>query len=110
MLAGLIASLCLAAIFAFAKLPESETLSAQDRAVVDAAIDRLERLLPSASDKNTISYEIARTWAAAKQWPKAVDWLRKVAAANVGFDPSRDSIFAALRGSSEFDAILSVSF
>jgi len=71
-----------------------------------AEIERLEKLLPTAPDKNTITYEIARTWAAGKQWPQAVEWLRKAAALNAGLDPSRDSIFAALRGSSEFDAIL----
>jgi len=71
-----------------------------------AEIERLEKLLPTAVDKNTITYEIARTWAAGKQWPQAIEWLRKTAALKAGLDPSRDSIFAALRGSSDFDAIV----
>lgn len=51
-------------------------------------------------------YQIARTWAAAKQWPEAVEWLRKVVALKAGFDPSRDPVLAALRGTREFAAIL----
>jgi hypothetical protein len=51
---------------------------------------------------------MARTWAAAKQWPEAIQWLRKAVDPKAGLDPSRDSIFADLRGTREFDAILSV--
>ncbi|MBV9506389.1 MAG: SMP-30/gluconolactonase/LRE family protein [Acidobacteriia bacterium] len=50
---------------------------------------------------------MARTWAAAKQWPETMHWLRKVVDLRVGLDPSRDSLFADLRGTREFDAILS---
>ena len=101
-----VVSLCFAIACAAGTLPDPSPLSAADRAALGAEIDRLEKLLPIAPDKNTITYEIARTWAAGKQWPQAVEWLRKTVALNAGLDPSRDSIFAALRGSSEFDAVV----
>lgn len=102
----LIVSLCFAIVSAAGTLPEAASLSPEDRAAMSAVIDRLQKLLLTAPDKNTVTYEIARTWAAGKQWPQAIEWLRKTAALKAGLDPSRDSIFAALRGSSEFDAIV----
>lgn len=63
-------------------------------------------MLISAPDKDTVTYEIARTWAAAKQWPETIQWLRKVAGLNAGLDPGRDSIFAELHGTQEFEEIL----
>jgi hypothetical protein len=71
-----------------------------------AAVAHLEKLLAAAPDKHTVTYEMARTWAAAKQWPETIEWLKKVAAMNAGLDPSRDSIFADLRDTREFEAIL----
>jgi hypothetical protein len=71
-----------------------------------AEIARLDRLLTSAPDRATVTYQMARTWASAQQWPEAMVWLRKVAELRAGFDPSRDSIFAPLRETREFEEIL----
>jgi sugar lactone lactonase YvrE len=102
----LVLALSLAARPALAQLPASGTLSDTDRPLVRAEIGRIENLLSSAPDKATVTYEMARTWAAAKQWPEAIQWLRRVAELNAGIDPSRDSIFADLRGTREFEEIL----
>ncbi|MGH9645283.1 MAG: SMP-30/gluconolactonase/LRE family protein [Bryobacteraceae bacterium] len=99
-------ALSLAVWPAFAQLPPSGTLSDSDRPLFRAEIARLERLLSSAPDKATVTFELARTWASAKQWPETMQCLRKVAGLKLGIDPSRDSIFAPLRGTREFQAIL----
>lgn len=91
---------------ASAQLPPAQTLSDEDRQSFTAEVAQVETSLISAPDKNTITYQMARTWAAAKQWPETMQWLRKVAGLNAGFDPSRDSIFADLRGTQEFEEIL----
>jgi sugar lactone lactonase YvrE len=91
---------------ASAQLPASGTLSDSDWPLFRAEVARIEKLLISAPDKDTVTYEMARTWASAKQWPETMEWLRKVAALKAGFDPSRDSIFADLRGTKEFEGIL----
>jgi hypothetical protein len=69
-------------------------------------VARIEKLLATGSDKNTLTYVMARTWASAKQWPETAQWLRKAVGLMAGLDPSRDSVFAELRGAREFDAIL----
>lgn len=89
-----------------AQLPASGSLPEADRPAFQAEIARLEALLSSAPDKPAITYQIARTWASAKQWPETIEWLQRVAGFRAGFDPSRDSVFAGLRGTREFDAIL----
>lgn len=89
---------------AAAQLPASGTWPDADWRAIRAEIGRIERELVSAPDKNTVSYEMARTWAAAKQWPEAIVWLRKIAAS--GIDPARDSTFAALKGTKEFEEVL----
>lgn len=66
----------------------------------------MEKLLASASDKDTLAYEVARTWASAKQWPQTIEWLKKVADSRAGIDPSRDKLFVELRGTTEFAAIM----
>jgi hypothetical protein len=91
---------------ASAQLPAPGTLSDTDRPLFRAEITRIENLLVSAPDKAAVTYQMARTWAAAKQWPEAIQWLQKVAELNAGIDPSRDSIFEALRGTREFESIL----
>ena len=47
---------------------------------------------------------MARTYASAKQWPEAIEWLKKTTAA--GFDPSRDPLFSDIRNTAEFASIL----
>jgi hypothetical protein len=103
---SLVLPLSLAVWPASAQLPASGTLSDTDRLLVRAEIARIQKLLISAPDKATVTDELARTWAAAKQWPEAIQWLQKVAELNAGIDPSRDSIFAELRGTQEFEEIL----
>jgi hypothetical protein len=100
-----IGSLCFPVLIVAAQLPPSATLSDDDRAQM-RVLDHLEKLLPAAPDRNTVTCEIARTWAAGKQWPEAIEWLDKVGALKSGLDPSRDSIFIELRGSREFAAMM----
>lgn len=85
-----------------AQLPAPGDLSDADRPAVRAEIARVGALFATVPDRATISYEMARTWAFAKQWPEAMDWLRKTVALNAGIDPSRDSVFAELRSAKEF--------
>jgi hypothetical protein len=91
---------------ASAQLPVSGKLSDSDWPLFRAEVARIEKLLSSAPDKGTVTYEMARTWASAKHWPETMQWLRKVAGLRDGLDPSRDSIFAELRGTREFEEIL----
>jgi hypothetical protein len=90
---------------ATAQLPASGKFSESDGIEFRAEIARLEKMLVSAPDKSTVAYEIARTWAAGKQWPEAVEWLRRAVDSKAGFDPSREKRFAELRGSKEFEGI-----
>ncbi len=94
---------------ALAQLPAPVKLSDADpdTRLFRAEIARIEKLLNSAPDQAAVTYALARTWAAGKQWPEAIEWLRKAAEMKAGLDPSRDSIFAALRGTREFEEILS---
>ena len=101
-------ALTLAAASASAQLPASGTLSDKDRPLFRAEIARIEKLLSSLPDKATLTYEMARTFAFAKQWPEAIDWLRKAAELRVGLDPSRESVFADLHGTREFEDILAI--
>jgi hypothetical protein len=94
-------------VAASAQLPASGTLSDKDGPLLRAEVGRIEKLLSSAPDTATVTYQMAHTWAAAKQWPETMQWLRKVVDLRAGLDPSRDSVFADLRGTREFDAILS---
>jgi len=98
--------LSLAAWPASAQLPPSGTLSETDWPLFRAEIARIEKLLTAAPDRATVTYEMARTWASAKQWPETMLWLRKVAELNAGLDPSRESLFAELRGTREFEEVL----
>ena len=90
-------------------LPESGTLSATDRPLFQAEIARIEKLLANGVDKHASTYLMARTYAYAKQWPETMEWLQKVAASKAGLDPSRDGIFADLRGTREFQAIVAAA-
>jgi hypothetical protein len=99
-------TLSLAVWPASGQLPASGPLSDNDSQALHAEIARLDTLLISAPDKAVITYQMARTWAAGKQWPEAMRWLQKVADQNAGLDPSRGSIFAELRGTREFEGIL----
>lgn len=88
------------------QLPPSGSLSEADWPSFRAEIARIEKLLPFAPDKATVTYQMARTWASAKQWPESIEWLRKAVQLNAGLDPSRDSIFADLRDTREFGQTL----
>jgi hypothetical protein len=91
---------------ALAQLPTSERLSATDEPLFRAEIGRVSKLLDTAPDKGAVTYQLARTWAAGKQWPEAIEWLGKVAEMKAGFDPSRDAVFAELRDTREFGEIM----
>src|SRR5665213_2283954 len=92
-----------------AQLPASGKLSGPDEPLFRAEVARIRKALSSAPDKSTVTYEMARTFAAGKQWPEAMVWLRSVTDLKAGFDPSRDKIFAELRGTKEFDAIVAAA-
>jgi streptogramin lyase len=100
--ASLLLALC---AVASAQLPPSETLPPADQPLFRAEISRLEKLLSAAPDPATVTYQLARTYASASQWPEAITWLRKAASMNAGLDPSRDSLFAPLHDSREFKEI-----
>jgi hypothetical protein len=104
-LLNFIIALTIAAVSAFAQLPPSGTLSESDQPLFRAAVAQIEKRLSTAPDKGTVTYEMAKTWASAKQWPETMDWLRRVVALKAGLDPTRDSIFADLRGTKEFETI-----
>jgi hypothetical protein len=89
----------------YGQLPKSGTLSAQDERPFRAELSRLERLLETAADKATVDYALARTWAAGQQWPEAIQWLRRLDPKS-GIDPSKDRIFASLRGTVEFEEVV----
>ena len=91
---------------ASAQLPASAVLPEADSRAFHAEISRVEKLLISAADKGAVTYQMARTWGAAKQWPETIRWLRKAADLKVGLDPSRDAVFQDLRGAREFTEIL----
>lgn len=98
-------ALAVAAGTARGQLPKSASLSESDQLLFHAEIDRLEKLLTRAVDRGTVTYQLARTWAAAKQWPEALEWLRKAIELRAGFDPSRDPIFRDIRETQEFEPI-----
>ena len=95
----------LSATGACAQLPKSGTLSARDERSFRAELSRLERLSKKTADRATVDYALARTWAAGRHWPKAMQRLRLLDPRS-GIDPSRDRVFAALRGTVEFEKIL----
>ena len=92
--------------FAFAQLPASGTLRDSDRPAFRAELARIDKLLAAAPEKATMTYVMARTYASAKQWPQTIEWLRKAVDLHAGLNPSRDSIFADLRGTKEFAALI----
>ena len=104
-LAAGILAMSLAAWPAAAQLPASAILTDSDHAAMQTELARLDRLLDSSPDKAAVTYWIARTWAYGQQWPEAMQGLRKVVAMRAGFDPARDSVFAAVRTTREFAAI-----
>jgi sugar lactone lactonase YvrE len=91
----------------FAQLPASGTLSDSDWPLFRAEVGRIEKLLNSGPDTALVTYALARTWASGKQWPETMQWLQKVVELKAGVDPTRDSAFADLHGTKEFDAIVS---
>ena len=96
-------------LFAFsmsAQLPPNQKLSAEDEREFNKELERLEKLLPTANDKGAIELQIANTYAAGGQFTEAMNRLRKVVGAKLGFDPSRDPDFAKLRHTAEFRLIM----
>ena len=99
-------SVLLLGLSLWAQLPPTQRLSVEDEREFEKELERLETLLPSANNKPVIELQIAKTYAAAGQYSEAMQRLRKLVEANLGFDPSRDPDFARLRGTSEFQSIM----
>jgi hypothetical protein len=91
---------------AWSQIPPSETLSPSDSKLFQAEVQRIEQMLQTAGDKCTVQYALARTWASGGQYGQAIDSLRKAVNLRVGIDPSRDAIFAKLRGTKEFEQLM----
>lgn len=90
---------------AFAQLPPSVVLPPEDMRGARGEIARLEGLAATAPDRCAVMNQIARTWAVAGQYPEAIAALRKAVMLNAGFDVARDSVFAKMRGTQEFEAL-----
>jgi sugar lactone lactonase YvrE len=103
---SLIASVLLFALSTSAQLPPDEKLSAADEGEFNKELERLEQLLSTANDKAAIELQIANTYAAGGRYTEAIRRLRKVVAANPGFDPSRDPDLRKLGDTSEFGSIM----
>jgi DNA-binding beta-propeller fold protein YncE len=89
-----------------AQIPASDTLSPTDEKEFRQEIARLEQLKNTASDKCTVQYALARTWASGGQYRETLDALRTAIDLNSGLDPSNDRIFDKIRGSKEFRELL----
>jgi len=90
----------------WAQLPPAQKLSVEDEREFKKELERLETLLPTANSKPAIELQIAKTYAAGGQYPDAIERLRKLVGANLGFDPSRDPDFAKLQDTAEFRSIM----
>jgi hypothetical protein len=99
-------SIFLSLIALAAQLPPSEKLSAEDNKVFTQELDHVRDLLGSANDKGSVEFQIARTYAAGGQYREAMDWLRKIVDSDLGFDPSRDKLFANLGSAKEFQSLV----
>ena len=102
---SLIAALLAGCVISSAQVPASRALSDKDRSLLQAEVGRIEKLLGSAPDTATVTYEMARVWATAGQWSETMQCLRKVDGA-----PSRNSLthpgipfLPPLRGTREFE-------
>jgi hypothetical protein len=89
-----------------AQLPPSVTLSPGDLPQFQAEIDRLNKQLAASPGNCQVMNEMARTWAAGRQYPETIDWLTRIADLGVGLDPSRDPLYKTLRGTREFAVVL----
>jgi hypothetical protein len=89
-----------------AQLPPTQKLSGEDEREFRKELERLETLLPTANNRPAIELQIANTYAAAGQYLEAIQRLRKLVGANLGFDPSRDPDFAKLWDTAEFRSIV----
>lgn len=88
------------------QLLASKKLSAEDEREFRKELQRLQTLLSTANDKCVIQMQIANTYAAGGEYAEAMHLLRQVVHADLGFDPSRDPDFSALRKTKEFESLL----
>jgi tetratricopeptide (TPR) repeat protein len=79
----------------WAQLPSPQKLSMADNRDFNKELERLRSLLSTANDKAVIQLQIANTYAAGGQYEEAIQCLREVVDADLGFDPSRDPDFSA---------------
>ena len=99
-------SLLLTARILLSQLPAPRKLSAEDSRAFPAELDRLRTLSPKANDKCAVQWQIAKTFAAGGQYRQAIEWLRKLVDADLGFDPSRDPDFRPIQNTAEFKALM----
>jgi hypothetical protein len=90
----------------FGQIPAPDTLSPGDTKLFQAEIQRVEKLLETAGDKCTVSYALAKTWAAGGQYRKALASLEEAIDLNAGLDPSNDDAFRKLRGTVEYNLLM----
>lgn len=88
------------------QLPPSAVLSPEDDREFREEIHHLEKLLETGGDRATVTYALARAYAAGGQYREAVEWLNKAVGLNVGLDPIYDRQFEALHGTREFAMLL----
>lgn len=88
------------------QIPPSDSLAPGDVKPFHDELRRTEQMLRTAGDPCTVQYAVARTWAAGGQYESAMRALEKAVGLKVGLDPTSDEIFAKLRPSREFQALL----
>jgi hypothetical protein len=97
----------LLALIAFStQLPPSQKFSAEGKKAFTQELNRVRDLLASANDKGSVEFQIARTYAAGGQYREAMEWLPKIVSSDLGFDPSRDKLFASLGSAKEFQSLV----
>lgn len=99
-------SVLLLGLSMWAQLPPTQRLPVEDQREFEKELERLKALLPSANNKPAIELQIANTYAAGGQYSEAMERVRGLVRANLGFDPSRDPDFVKLRDTSEFQSIM----
>jgi hypothetical protein len=103
---GWVSLFALLALPVLGQLPPSGPLSPSDRQGLGAEIKLIDKMLSASPANCWIMNEMARTWAAGRQYPETLAWLTRIANLGVGLDPSRDPLYRNLRGTREFAAVL----
>lgn len=105
-LAILALSVLLTAWLLPSQLSPPQKLSKEDNRGFHEELNRLQILLRTANDKSAVEFQIAKTYAAGGQYRVAIEWLRKVVDADLGFDPSCDPEFRSIVNAVEFQPLM----